>query len=151
MRRHLTVLAMTLLPTLAGCGENLEHWVEVEGQKYAVELAIDEPARQRGLMHRDSLPEQQGMLFVFADEQPRAFWMKNTLIALDIIYADKDGHVVQVLRDVPPCRSASCPSYPSRAPAKFTLELNAGESERSGIKTGSTLVLSPDIPRTGAQ
>ena len=148
---NLTILALVFLPALAGCNERPVHWVEVEGQKFAVELAIDEPARQRGLMHRESLPEQQGMLFVFPDEQPRAFWMKNTLIPLDIIYADREGHVVHVLRDVPPCKSASCPSYPSRAPAKFTLELNAGESERSGIKTGSTLVLSPDIPRTGAQ
>ncbi|MBK9495378.1 MAG: DUF192 domain-containing protein [Aquimonas sp.] len=142
-------MLLTIASPFVGCTEASKSWVEVANQRFTVALAVDEPARQEGLMHRQSMPLDHGMLFVFSDEQPRAFWMKNTLIALDIIYADRHGRIVKVLRDVPPCRSASCPSYPSDAPAKFTLELNAGSSVRHGIEVGAILTLAPEIPRDG--
>jgi uncharacterized membrane protein (UPF0127 family) len=142
---------MVLLGSLAvsGCKANPEHWVQLKGERYAVELALTEEQRQQGLMRRDSLPARQGMLFVFEREQPLAFWMKNTLIPLDILYFDDQLRLVSVARSVPPCKSARCPSYPSTGPALFALELNAGEASRLGVRRGDALELGPGIPRRG--
>lgn len=91
----------------------------------------------------------QGMLFVFPREQPLAFWMKNTLIPLDILYFDAQLRLVSVARNVPPCKSAVCPSYPSAGPGQYTLELNAGVAETLGVRRGDALILGPGIPRVG--
>jgi uncharacterized membrane protein (UPF0127 family) len=101
-------------------------------------------------MFRESLPERQGMLFVFERPQPLAFWMKNTLIPLDILYFDADRRLVSVSRDVPPCKSAYCPSYPSAGPALYTLELNAGQAAALGVKRGDEIVFGPGIPSLGS-
>lgn len=144
-----TILLVLGALSVSGCTASPEHWVELKGERFAVEVALTEPARQQGLMHRERLPAQQGMLFVFEREQPLAFWMKNTLIPLDILYFDDKLRLVSVARAVPPCKSARCPSYPSAGPAIFTLELNAGEARRLGVRRGDVLVLGPGIPERG--
>ncbi len=83
-----------------------------------VELADTVERQIRGLMYRTSLAPDCGMLFVFDDDQPRSFWMKNTLIALDIIFLNADKQVISMHRDVPPCRRDPCPSYESGIPAR---------------------------------
>ena len=73
--------------------------------------------------------------------------MKNTRIALDILYFDDARRLVSQQRDVPPCSAGNrCPPYPSTGPARYVLELNAGEAARIGLKDGETLMLSPSIP-----
>lgn len=89
-------------------------------------------------MFRESLAERHGMLFVFADEQPRSFWMKNMVIPLDMIFIDDDLTVVEVKRDVPPCAEDPCPSYKS-PPAKYVLEINAGLAREHDIDVGSVM------------
>ena len=81
------------------------------------------------------------MLFIFANEAPRSFWMKNCRFPLDIFYFDADLELVSVAEDTPPCRSARCPGYPSKGPAKYVLELNAGKAEELGAKPGDRLSL----------
>ena len=76
------------------------------------------------------------MLFVFRDSDYRSFWMKNTLIELDIIYIDSGKRIVDIHRKVPPCQADPCPSYPSNSPARYVLELDGGEAERLGMKAG---------------
>ena len=117
--------------------------VELKGQRFDVEVAADADAQRRGLMFRDSMPADHGMLFVFDDFAPRAFWMKNTHIPLDILYFDQDYKLVSAALRTPPCHSAGddCPIYPSTAPAKYVLELNAGTAEKFGVKTGDTLTV----------
>lgn len=122
------------------------HWVELAGTRYDVELAADPHSRMRGLMFRESLPQDAGMLFVFEGEGPLAFWMKNTLIALDILYFDARGRLVSVAADTPPCKTAYCPSYPSAGSARYVLELNAGEAARLQISAGDRLRFGPGIP-----
>lgn len=117
----------------------------------AVELALTPQARQKGLMFRTSLPENAGMLFVFPKEQPLAFWMKNTLIPLDIIYLNAKGNVVgiqhmSVPRPIEPLEPVAIydyalPNYPSNEPAQFALEVNKGQIEASGVKLGDTIQL----------
>ncbi|MCK9538170.1 DUF192 domain-containing protein [Dokdonella sp.] len=115
--------------------------VELAGHRYQVELATDDASRARGLMLRTVLAPDHGMLFIFQDDAPRAFWMKNTLIPLDILYFDAERRLVSVQHDVPPCRADPCPAYPSGAPARYVLELNAGEARRIGVTAGDELTI----------
>lgn len=150
MRSLSSLALLAALLSTTSCAARPEAWVELAGQRIHVELALTEPQRQQGLMFRESLPERQGMLFVFERPQPLAFWMKNTLIPLDILYFDADRRLVSVSRDVPPCKSAYCPSYPSAGPALYTLELNAGQAAALGVKRGDEIVFGPGIPSLGS-
>lgn len=97
-------------------------------------------------MFRDSLPDGHGMLFIHDREEPQAYWMKNTRIALDILYFDSALALVSQQRDVPPCSAGNaCPPYPSHRPARYVLELNAGEAARLGLAEGARLQLSPAL------
>ncbi len=139
------VLAALLL-VVAGCASASGSWVELAGQRYTVEVAADDAARARGLMFRDSLPADAGMLFIHERTERQAYWMKNTRIALDILYFDDAFKLVTQQRDVPPCSAGDrCPSYPSRAPARYVLELNAGQAERLRLEDGALLRLGPGI------
>ena len=116
--------------------------VSIAGATYSVEIA-DEPDEQRqGLMFRDEMPRDHGMLFIFDREQPRSFWMKNTRIPLDIIYFDAERRLVSVVENARPCRTAQCPGYPSAGPAQYVLELNAGEAGRLDLEPGDRFELS---------
>ncbi len=108
------------------------------GAEFTVEYARTTEEMQKGLMFRDSMPDNHGMLFVFDDVSPRTFWMKNTLIALDMIFVDENMSVVEIKSNVPPCGEDSCQQYTSK-PAKYVFEINAGLAEKNGIKVGSVL------------
>ena len=151
MRRSFPpMLALLLLAPLAGCASE-GPWVELKGQRYAVEVADDHEERARGLMFRDELEPGHGMLFVHDVEQPLAYWMKNTRIPLDILYFDEDLKLVSVSRNVPTCSLGDrCPNYPSSAPALYVLELNAGVAAEIGAAKGDVLTLGPDITERGA-
>lgn len=99
----------------------------------AVEIADSDAERQKGLMERASL--EGGMLFVFPQEQELAFWMKDTLIPLDILYFDSRGQFVSVTT-MQPCKADPCTTYPSAGPARFALEVNAGEAAAWGVGEG---------------
>jgi len=94
-------------------------------QSFAVEIADTATERQQGLMYRESMPANQGMLFVWADEAPRNFWMKNTLIPLDMVWINAAREIVDI-KAAEPCRVADCPTYEGQAPAMYVLELNQG-------------------------
>lgn len=113
--------------------------VTLHDQRFSVELATDDAQRQRGLMMRTSLAPDHGMLFVFPGADPQAFWMKNTLIPLDILYFDTDRRLVSMQLNVPPCKADPCPVYPSDAPARYVLELSAGTARRIGAQVGDAL------------
>ena len=97
-----------------------------DGAAIQVEVANDEPTRTQGLMYRDRLAEDRGMLFFFPQSGEYAFWMKNTLIPLDMIWIDDQQRIAHVTSDVPPCKADPCPNYPPNANAKYVLELAAG-------------------------
>jgi uncharacterized membrane protein (UPF0127 family) len=142
--RHLLPVFLLLL---TGCA-SASSWVEVGGERFKVEIADDDAERARGLMFRDQLAEGTGMLFIHDREEPQAYWMKNTRIPLDILYFDNGRRLVAQQRDVPPCSAGNaCPPYPSGGkPARYVLELNAGEAKRLKLETGAELRFSPDIP-----
>lgn len=125
----------------SGCAQvNDRPVAEINGKRYAVEIADTPDSRERGLMFRNNMPADAGMLFVFDDEEPRAFWMKNTYIPLDILYFDEGRRLVSAQLAVPPCGDQQrCPVYPSAGPAKYVLELNAGQSKDLSLKPGDIL------------
>lgn len=113
--------------------------------QFDVEVARTAAQRTRGLMFRKSMPVDRGMIFVFNDDAVRNFWMKNTLIPLDMIFVDKDGQVVSVSANVQPCREkvpSSCPDYSSTKPARYVLEINAGLAQFHHIQPGSHMDIS---------
>jgi uncharacterized membrane protein (UPF0127 family) len=118
--------------------------VELKGQRFSVEIADTGEKRALGLMFRDSMPADHGMLFIFPREAPRSFHMKNTRIPLDIMYFNADLELVSMSENTPPCRVARCPSYSSALPARFVLELNAGMASKLGVVVGDRLTLDLD-------
>jgi uncharacterized protein len=98
-----------------------------------VEIAGDEARRIQGLMYRDSMPEEDGMLFLFTDEGPLNFWMKNTRFSLDIIYVNSNREIVSIAKNTRPYSEDQIPSV---KPALYVVEVNAGYADRHGIKEG---------------
>ena len=95
-------------------------------------------------MFRDAMPENHGMLFIFPNEAPRSFWMRNTRIPLDIFYFDAQLLLVSVAENARPCRVERCPVYPSDGAAQYVLELNAGLASELGVQPGDHLALHLD-------
>ncbi len=130
----------TPLPTL---GIVIEATASLGSCEFRLEIADDGTERGRGLMHRESMPVDQGMLFVFDIEQELNFWMKNTLIPLNIAYLNNALEVVDVQTMIPEHEilPALLPFYTSATPAKFALEVNAGVADDCGIAPGVTMIL----------
>ena len=119
-----------------------------DGTRVRVEIADTEATRQRGLMFRDTLALNDGMVFVFEARGFYPFLMKNTRIPLDILWLDSEGRVVSVARSVPPCRADPCPSYPPDADASYVVEVVSGFARTHGIQVGAVLEL-VGIPDAG--
>ena len=109
------------------------------GAAIGVEIARTDEERAQGLMFRASMPKDRGMIFLFEGLEVRPFWMKNCHFPLDLIYALKDGTIVDVLRDVPPCAADPCPSFPPKAAADTVVEVNAGVAPANGAVPGAKL------------
>ena len=99
--------------------------ITVEGRDFQVEIADTVAKRQMGLMNRTELAEGEGMLFTFEKPGKHRFWMKDTLIPLDIIWLDVDYNVVTKIT-APPCTADPCPKFSPEGPASFVLEVKGG-------------------------
>lgn len=105
-----------------------------------IERAESLAHQAKGLMNREKLDENSGMLFVFSNETKRIFWMKNTYIPLDLIFISKDKKIVEIKEDLEPCRVDNCPSYTSETKAQYVLEVNAGFVQKNQIQIGEEVV-----------
>ena len=144
--------ALVLVALLVGCGEDgkpagettvvTETTVAIEtGERtvrVAVEVADTDEERARGLMERDELPEDEGMLFLYEDETSGGFWMKNTLIPLSIAFFDRDGKILRIL-DMEPCEADPCPAYDPQVSYRGALEVNKGAFARWGVSAGDRI------------
>jgi len=147
--RHGSALAATALAVwlAAGCAqgaqpndvgpepalERLEIVTDSGTHVFQVEIADDDAERQRGLMFREPLPDDRGMLFQFPDEAERSFWMRNTPSSLDIIYIAGDGRIVSIAANTTPYSDMGIPSY---GPARGVLEVRAGRAAEIGAEAG---------------
>lgn len=100
---------------------------------FQVEVARTDEQRSRGLMFRQSMPQDRGMLFDFKVEQPVMMWMRNTYISLDMIFIARDGTVINIAENTEPLSERT---IASARPAFAVLEVNAGVSRRIGLKPG---------------
>lgn len=117
------------------------------GAIYRVEVARTAEEMAQGLMFRESLADRTGMLFLFPrDDDSHHFWMKNTLIPLDIIWLDATGKVLYISANTPPCKADPCPTYGPDFAIANVLEVAGGMAEKEKVTVGSTIRLM-DIPR----
>ena len=133
----------------AGCGtSNITDELDLtqvtlpNGAKINAETMRSEPELMRGLMFRESLAPNRGMLFIHPKENTFHYWMYQTKIPLDLIWMDHDRRIVEMSLDTPPCRSTSakeCPNYGGNFKSKYVLEVNAGIARKNGLKTGDSL------------
>lgn len=140
----LIVLALAITSSLIVClpkSPNLPTTEAVFSNDVSVilEIAQDKEDLAKGLSKRKSLPQNQGMLFVFEEEQFLAFWMKDTLIPLDMIFLNANKEIVKIVESAEPCLENECPSYFSDVESKYVIELNGGFCEQNNIST-TTLV-----------
>lgn len=142
--------SFVVVMVMAGCAE--AQYASPRGEvtfpdrtRVRVDIADTPELTARGLMYRREMGWNDGMVFVFDSEDIRPFWMKNTLIPLDILWLDADRRVVFIAHAVPPCKADPCPSYPPSRPAKYVVEVNAGFAKKHGVKEGDTLVFT-NIP-----
>ena len=148
--RALAILLLALL----GCGNGSDASdgraplsvtsILVGLQRVTVEVAATPSARRRGLMHRESLPDDRGMLFIFPEERVLTFWMKDTHIPLSIAFAREDGTIVRIA-DLEPHSERP---VSSRSPARYALEMNRGWFARNGVFEGDAI---RRIPRPEAE
>jgi uncharacterized protein len=111
------------------------------GTTIDVEIADTPRKRAEGLMYREHLAQNRGMLFTFGQAQLWTFWMKNTKISLDIIWMNEKKQIIHIARSVPICTRTDdgCPQYQPNDPAMYVLELGSGEADRLKLEKGSKL------------
>ncbi len=107
------------------------------------EVAATDPNRQLGLMNRQSMPLQHGMLFVFPQANTHCMWMRNTLLPLSVAFIDADGYIINIEDMKPQTEDNHC----ARKPARYALEMNLGWFAQRGIKPGSKLSGIDKAPR----
>lgn len=107
---------------------------------FYVKIANNDPERTQGLMGVSMLGKDEGMLFEFQDYKPRSFWMKNTLIPLDIIFINENNKIIKIHSNAKPCKTQTCPLYTSNnLPAKYVLEINAYQAQEKNIQLNDTI------------
>jgi len=110
------------------------------GEFVIAELALSAEQRSRGLMFRDGIGVDKGMLFIFEEEATHSFWMKNVKFPIDILWLDREKRIVHMAKQVPPCKKDPCPTYTPIRPAVYVLELSAGKSDQMSLKPGNRLI-----------
>jgi uncharacterized membrane protein (UPF0127 family) len=116
--------------------------VTIGDDTFAVTIANTQQERTTGLMNVSKLASDKGMLFEFQNSAPRSFWMKNTLIPLDIIFVDENQKIIFIHQNVQPCKIQDCPSYTSNnLSAKYVLEIKGNETLKRNIRIGDQLII----------
>jgi uncharacterized membrane protein (UPF0127 family) len=146
MNRSKTIIAIFIAGMLAGCSNASPSGLPMTampiGSKiYQLEIATNDASREHGLMERDTLSPDHGMIFVFNQPQTSSFWMHHTRFPLDIIFADAHARIVSI-------RSMKAydetPTY-SKGAYEYAIEINAGEATAAGVKPGDTLQIPPVV------
>ncbi|MBC8043807.1 MAG: DUF192 domain-containing protein [Rhizobacter sp.] len=155
---HAFLMSLALI-WLAGCGQKPSSGLppptaqsalnriqlRIDTATVSLEVADDDLERQNGLMFRESLREDEGMIFIFPDSERRSFYMRNTFMPLDIAYIDSSGRITDILQMAPRQEE---PTYDSSVPVPFAIELNVGWFERHRIGIGAKI--SP-VPQRSSQ
>ena len=130
--KYLVILIVFLIATIFLIGCTTQVYVEIDGETIEVEVVDTPLERREGLMHRESLCISCGMLFIMDEEAKHSFWMKNTLIPLDMVFIKSDSVIVDVLH-AEPCLADPCRHYTPREKAQYVLETNVNKFDESDI------------------
>jgi uncharacterized membrane protein (UPF0127 family) len=136
------ILLIFLLITSRSAGAQEKDVVRIyfpSGEFVVAELALSGEQRAKGLMFRDDIAANRGMLFIFEDEAIHSFWMRNVKFPIDILWLDREKRIVHMAKQVPPCKRDPCPTYSPVRPSVYVLELRAGRSEQLGIRIGDRI------------
>ncbi|MEY4718897.1 MAG: hypothetical protein RL563_1515 [Pseudomonadota bacterium] len=138
--RGLLLLSITPI-AIAQSTMNLGSVVLANDVKINVEIAANGEQRRSGLMYRNTLPPDRGMLFVYPYSDYWGVWMKNTQIALDVIFLSEQGKVVEIIRNLQPCHLDPCPIFRTKNKARYMLEIYAGLADTYSIQPTQELLL----------
>jgi uncharacterized membrane protein (UPF0127 family) len=148
------VVAALFICTVAGCKKSVADLPVVsavfvredgsESETFSLEVAATEVQRNKGLMFRTEMGERNGMVFLFPSERINSFWMKNTILSLDMLFVGSDWKVVGVLPRVPP--QNELPRQVDR-PSQYVIELGAGVAEKHRIQVGTSVKIFGDLPK----
>ena len=127
-----------------GCAADLPPQVCSAKKCFSVDMMSTPEQREQGLMFYASLPEDQGMFFIFEESGRYPFWMKNMKFAIDILWIDENKRIVDIKDHVPACEAEPCTVYTPKSNARYVLELSAGAAQANGLKVGEEL----KIPNT---
>jgi uncharacterized membrane protein (UPF0127 family) len=134
--------AQTSAPSTQATTQAATVAMTIAKKEYKLEIAADGASREHGLMFRESMADDHGMIFIFPKADRWSFWMKNTLIPLDLIWADESGKIVDTTTLQPKDETA----YTPRRKAIYVIELNAGAIKKLGIKPGDMLEIPAKLP-----
>ena len=139
----LIILVFVFIYQFFGKKSQTEVNVKIKDTDYKLEIASTPAQKAKGLSGRSSLCPQCGMLFIFSSDAIQTFWMKDTLIPLDMIFLDSKGTVVTIhtARPEPGLPLHELTTYSSTAPARYVIELNANQSQKIGLNVGDTISL----------
>lgn len=143
MKKSLMIFIFIVsLVMLASCKSENVVFIDNGKEKIKVNVEIADNAEERaaGLMFRQFLDDNKGMLFVYQWEDYRSFWMKNTLIPLDMVFISENFEIVDI-RYAEPCKKDPCISYVSSKPARYVLEVNGNFTIRNNIAIGNKVNL----------
>ena len=146
-KKFVVILLVFMLVFLANCAkisEEIQKEIFIDNGEGLIrinaEIADDNHERMNGLMFRENLEENSGMLFIFENEEMQTFWMKNTMIPLDIIFIGNNFEIVDI-KSAEPCSKDPCKLYASSGPARYILEVNAGFAADNKINVDDMLIL----------
>jgi hypothetical protein len=131
----ITLIAIKLMPD-----QTLQIKTKTDTYDISIEIADSPEEQTLGLMWREDLPENKGMLFVYEKEDRPNFWMKNMEISLDILFINSDLKINHIEHDVQPCKTEKCERYNSPVPVQYVLELKSGFAEKYGVEIGDEVV-----------
>ena len=142
MKKYILIFTILLLTGVVWfyIKHPLETRMQINNHVFVVELAITEAEKEKGLGYRDNLAPDHGMLFPYDHAEKYSYWMKGMRFPLDIIWI-RDGKIVDITKNVPVATTLVLPVYSPKEPVNQVLELNAGTSDRDGIKVGDAAII----------
>ena len=138
---HTRVLLLVFISLLMTSSLQADERLSIGHHQFQVKLAITDEEHAHGLKQVKLLRDNQGMLFVYPESRLFSFWMKDTLIALDILFFDENGRLLEIIKNSPPCKQSPCIKYSNQHAAQFVLELAAGVSDKLNLKPGDVFHL----------
>jgi uncharacterized membrane protein (UPF0127 family) len=138
-----TLRYLALAALLVASGSVVAEPIEIRlgDETFELDVVDDQQSREKGLMGRESLGENEGMIFDFPKGSRPAIWMRNMVISLDLLFLDEQGTLVQIFHRVPPCEAMPCEVYQAERPLRFVIEVAAGTANRLGLEPGQQVDL----------